>query len=156
MVGKRNVAEERFVVIAIKRAPAAVAILHAQQPLNAAAYSGFHALGIRKLHTLQGHQHKSCVVDIRIKIVAILKDPAARLGISVLDLPVARAENLLRQNPIRSLHQCRMIGTHGCMRMVSPSSISNRENSRISRAVNGSSGPWPSAISAKTEFIMAG
>ena len=46
--------------------------------------------------------------------------------------------------------------THGCMRMVSPSSISNRENSWISRQVSGSSGPCPKAINAKIEFIIAG
>ncbi len=52
VVGERNVAEERLVIVAVERAPASVAVLHAEQPLNAAAHGSFHALGIGKFHAL--------------------------------------------------------------------------------------------------------
>ena len=83
------------VVVAVERAPAAVAILHAEQPLNAAANGGFHALFVGKFHALQRHQHKSGVVHVGIKIVAEFKGPAAGLGVFIFYLPVAGTENLL-------------------------------------------------------------
>src|SRR6266550_285573 len=46
VIRKRNVAEELFVVVAVKRAPAAVAVLHAEQPLDSSAYGAFQAFGI--------------------------------------------------------------------------------------------------------------
>src|SRR4029077_5364781 len=70
VVGKRNVAEKRFVVVAVKSAPAAVAVLHAEQPLNTSAHRSLHALGGRKLHPLQGHEYERGVVHVRIKIIA--------------------------------------------------------------------------------------
>src|SRR6267142_954743 len=75
VVCKRNVAEELFVVIAVKRAPAAVAVLHAEQPLDSTAYGAFPALGVGILHALERHQHKRGVVDVGIKITAKLEGP---------------------------------------------------------------------------------
>src|SRR5260370_31951512 len=56
VVGKRYIAEERFVVVAIESAPATVAILHPEQPLNTPAHCRFHALGIGKFDALQRPQ----------------------------------------------------------------------------------------------------
>src|SRR6266481_4289496 len=103
VIGERNVAENLFVVVAVEGAPAAIAILHAKQPLNPAADGGFHALGLREFHALQSHEDKGGVVDIGIKIIAEFEDPAAGISVFILDLPVAGAKDLLGQNPIRAL-----------------------------------------------------
>ncbi len=112
MIGERNVIEEALVVVAIEGSPAAVAILHAEQPLDAAANGGFHALGIGKLYALESHQDERGVVHVGIKVVAEFEDPTAGSGVFVFDLPVAGAENLLRQNPVGGFHERRVIGGH--------------------------------------------
>ena len=109
VVGKGNVAKKAAIVVAVKRAPAAIAILHAQEPLNPAPNRAFHALRIGMLHALERHQHERGVVHVGIKIVAEFERPAARLSVFVSDLPVARPKHLLRQHPVRSLHQRRMV-----------------------------------------------
>src|SRR5437899_1111456 len=109
VIGKGNVAEKLAVVVAVESSPATVAILHAEKPLNAAAHGGSHARTIGVLHALEGHQHKRGVVHVWIKIIAKLKGPAARLGVLVLDLPVAGAKYLFRENPIRGLDEGRMV-----------------------------------------------
>ena len=109
VISKRNVAEEVLVVVTVKRTPATVTVLHAEQPLNSAAYGAFHALGIGVLHALERHEHKRGVVDVRIKIVAKFEGPAARFGVFVFHLPIARPEHLLREHPFRRFHQRRMI-----------------------------------------------
>src|SRR4030095_14428480 len=94
VIGKRNAAKDLAIVIAIKRAPATVAVLHTEKPLDAAANRAFDALLVRKFHALQRHQHERSVVYIGIIIVAEFKRPAARFGILVFYLPVARTEDL--------------------------------------------------------------
>src|SRR5882672_792306 len=101
VVGEGNVAEEAAVIVAIKRAPAAIAILHAQKPLDASANGAFHASRIGIFYALEGHQDEGGVVDVGIKIVAEFECPAAGLGVFVLDLPVAGTEDLLRKHPVR-------------------------------------------------------
>src|SRR6266446_3524489 len=105
VVGERNVAEETAVIVAIERAPAAIAILHAQKPLDATANGAFHASRIGILHALERHQDEGGVVDVGIKIVAEFESPAAGLGVFVFDLPVARAEN--RSEERRVGKECR-------------------------------------------------
>src|SRR5260370_16464535 len=95
MVCEGNVTEELMVVVAVKRAPAAVAVLLTEQPLDAAANRAFHALGIGILHALEGHQHKCGIVHIGIEIVANLETPAAGFPSLVLPLPIAWPEHLL-------------------------------------------------------------
>ena len=95
VVSKRNVAKEFAIIVAVEGAPAAIAILHAEQPLNATAHGGFHPSGLGILHALESHQHESCVVHVRIKIIAKFKGPSAGFRIFVLDLPIAGAEHLL-------------------------------------------------------------
>ena len=131
------------------------------------------AIGI--VHTLQGHQHKSRIVHIGVKVVAKLESPAARSHAGRFDLPIARAQHLMVQQPLRgatkpgdaaaspasssatmAMAVSHTGDMHGCRRMVSASSISNRASWPISRAVSGSSGEWPSATSAKMAFIIAG
>src|SRR5437870_6407957 len=77
VIGKRNIADEAAVVVAIKCSSAAITILHAQQPLNAAANCAFHPLFIGKLHALQRHQHKRGVVHVGLMVIAKLKCPAS-------------------------------------------------------------------------------
>src|ERR1700722_1307479 len=101
VVGKRNVAEETLVVVAIERGPTAVAILHAEQPLDAAADSRFHARRIREFAALRGNQYERSFVHVGIKIIPKLEDPPAGRGVLVFTLPVAGSEDLFRQNPLR-------------------------------------------------------
>src|SRR5580693_5944040 len=89
VIGKRNVAEETLVVVAIERGPTAVAILHAEQPLDAAANRRFHTRRIGEFYALQRHQDERGIVHVRIKIVAKLEDPAAGRSVLILNLPVA-------------------------------------------------------------------
>src|SRR6267142_2035661 len=110
VVGERNVAEETAVIVAIKRAPAAIAILHAEKPLDAAANGAFHAGRIGIFYALERHENEGGVVDVGIKIVAEFERPAAGLGVFVFDLPVAGAEDLLREHPVRGFDQRGMIG----------------------------------------------
>src|SRR4029077_15145305 len=70
VIGKRNVTQEFAVVVAIKRAPAAVFILHAQQPLDPKPHGSFHALRVGMFYALQRHQDERGVVDVREEIVA--------------------------------------------------------------------------------------
>ena len=114
VVREGNVAEELVVVVAIKRAPTTVVILHTEQPLNAAANRAFHAFGVGVLHALERHQHKRSVVDIGIKIIAKLERPAAGFRVLVLHLPVTRPKNLLGEHPVRGLHQRGMIRRQSC------------------------------------------
>src|SRR5580765_6111297 len=93
MVGEGNVTKELAVVIAIEGAPAAVSVLHAEQPLDAQADRILHALRIGMLHALQRHEHEGSVVHIREEIVAKLEGPASGFGVFVFILPVARAQN---------------------------------------------------------------
>src|ERR1700722_5565134 len=93
VIGERNIAEEAAIIVAVECAPAAVAILHAQEPLNAAASCGFHALGIGEFHAVQGHQDERGVVHVGIKIVAKFKGPAAGFGVFVFYLPITGTEN---------------------------------------------------------------
>src|SRR5262249_4620445 len=99
VIGKRNIAEEPAIVVAVKGAPAAIAILHTEQPLNAAANGAFHALRIGIGHALERHQNEGSVVNIGVEIIAEFKGPATGLGVFVLDLPVARTEHLLAKHP---------------------------------------------------------
>ncbi len=95
MIGERNVADITPAVVAIERAPAAIAILHAKQPLYATANRGFHALRVGDFHLLQGHQYKRSVIHVRIMIIAKFECPAAWFGVFIFYLPIARAKNLL-------------------------------------------------------------
>src|SRR5882762_8788118 len=81
VVGERNVAEQTAVIVAIESAPAAMPILHAQKPLDAAANGTFHANGIGVLYALEGHQDEGGVIDVGIKIVAEFERPSAGLGV---------------------------------------------------------------------------
>ena len=110
VVGEGNVAEEAAVVVAIEGAPAAIAILHAEKPLDAAANGAFHAGQIGIFYALERHEDEGGVVDVGIKIVAEFERPAAGLGVFVFDLPVAGAEDLLRKHPVRGFDQRGMIG----------------------------------------------
>src|SRR5437762_2666760 len=56
VVSKRNVAKEFAIIVAVEGAPATIAILHAEQPLNATAHGGFHPSGLGILHALESHQ----------------------------------------------------------------------------------------------------
>src|SRR5450432_1188988 len=109
VIGERNVAQKSAVVVAVESAPAAVAILHAEEPLKAAANGGFHARGVGKFHTLEGHEDERSVVDVGIKIVAEFEGPAAGLGVFIFYLPVAGAENLLGENPVGGAHQSGLV-----------------------------------------------
>src|SRR5262249_42332497 len=100
VISEGNVAEELAIVVAVECAPTAIAILHAEQPLNTAANSAFHSLRIGIGHALKCHQHEGGVVDVGIKIIAKFKRPTARFSVLILDLPVAGPKHLLREHPI--------------------------------------------------------
>src|SRR5262249_25044532 len=110
VVGERNVAEKLAVVVSVKRSPATITILHAQKPLNGAARCGLHAGLVWILHALERRQNERGVIHMRIMIVAKLESPAARLGVLVLDLPIAAAKNLFGQDPVGRFDQGRVIG----------------------------------------------
>src|ERR1700731_3464949 len=112
VIGKRNIAEEPTIVVAIECSPTTIAILHTQEPLNTTASCGFHALSIGELHALQSHQDESGVVHVRIKIVAKFEGPATGLGVFVFYLPIAGAENLFGQNPVSGLDQRGVVGSY--------------------------------------------
>src|SRR5215475_11538947 len=87
VIGEWNVAEKLAIIIAIKSAPSTITVLHAEQPLNAAANSTFHTLFVRELDPLQGHQDERRVVHVGIIVIAEFKRPAARFGVFVFYLP---------------------------------------------------------------------
>ena len=101
--------------------------------MNAAANRPFHALGVWILHALQRHQDKRRVVHIGVKIIAKFKRPAAGFGVFVLDLPIAGAENLLREHPVRSLHERGMIRGQASFfqRDHGDASVPDRRNARL-------------------------
>src|SRR5207245_8746467 len=81
VVGEGNVAEEAAVVVAIEGAPAAIAILHAEKPLDAAPNGAFHAAQIGIFYALGRQEVDGGLVDVGIKIVAEFERPAAGRGV---------------------------------------------------------------------------
>src|SRR5262249_44757481 len=127
------------VVITIKSGPSTITVLHAEQPLNAAANSTFHTLFVRELDSLQGHQDERRVVHVGIIVIAEFKRPAARFGVFVFYLPIPRTKNLFRQDPSGRLSQRRMIRCDPCFfkRNHGDTGIPARRNARLQ--ANGSS-----------------
>src|ERR1700722_2951781 len=105
VVGKRNVIEKLQIVLVIECAPAAVAILHTDEPGQATTHGVTQTLGIRIVDSAKGHQDECGVVHIGIKIIAEFKSPAAGIGILVLHLPITGAENLIANNPALRINQ---------------------------------------------------
>ncbi len=86
-------------------------ILHAQQPLKAAANGSFHALGIGIFHALQAPSARTrCRPHRDRKSLRNSKAQPPGSASLIFDLPIAGPEHLLGQNPVRGFHQCRMIG----------------------------------------------
>ena len=78
VVGKRNVIQELEIVLVIEGAPAAVAILHADEPGKPAANRATQRSRIGIGDATERHQDERGVVHIRIEIVLKLECPAAR------------------------------------------------------------------------------
>jgi len=144
MIRERNIAQIILSLAPVKRAPSAVAILHAQQPLYASAAAPLPcAFRPETSRAATPSAQTQCRSTSEIEIVAVFKRPAARLGILVLICPVAAAKNVSSAaNPSPSpvpddppaipplptatiaMHVSHTGETHGCRRIVSPSSIS--------------------------------
>ena len=86
VIGERDVVQEVMIVVGIEGAPAAIAALHADDPLP----RPFHRVGMGGVAVaVQQHGDNGRVVDIRIVVIVVLERPAARRRIR-LDLgPVA-------------------------------------------------------------------
>src|SRR6185437_2552719 len=84
MISKRNLRQQHVIVVAIECTPAAVMVLHAQQPRNPSARRLRVTFWLRMRHVLQSHQHKCRVIHIRIEIVPKFKRPSSRCRILIL------------------------------------------------------------------------
>ena len=114
VVGERNLGQDFAVDVPIERRPAAVLVLHAQKPLQAALDGGrqvgrlFAAdEGVASLG--QGGQHHGRVVHIRVMGVAILEEPAALRQIRIHLAPVAAAPDFLVEKPFHRAPNRRML-----------------------------------------------
>src|SRR6185437_9152697 len=101
MISKRNLRQQHMIVVAIKCAPAAVVVLHAEQPSKPPSRRLRVTLRFRMRHVLQSHQHKCRVIHVRIEIVPKFKRPSSRCRILILHLPVAGSKNLMIEQPLR-------------------------------------------------------
>ena len=105
MVGERDVVEIIFEVVDVERGPAAIAALHALDPLAAARDRGivFVAAGLppRAIHR---HDHDGGVVEIGIMGIVVLERPAARPHVGAFHGPVAlEVQHLPRLQPVERL-----------------------------------------------------
>ena len=77
MVGERNVVQIDAVVVGVERRPAAVLVLHPQEPAEPALLGQPRAIGIHTLDPLQGHEDHGGVVEVRVVGIVVLERPAA-------------------------------------------------------------------------------
>src|SRR6202007_1486081 len=80
----------------------------AREPRKPALHRTAQTLRIGISDAPQSHQHKCSVVHIRIVVILEFKCPSARRSIWILDLPVSRTENLIRNDPALRRNQRRM------------------------------------------------
>ena len=100
-IAERNPGQQLFVVVAVKRAPAAVGGLHGQNPVHGPGDRGVKTPVVRALFTQLGQDDQGyrSVVNIGIGGVGALKRPAAGCDLGQLDLPVSAGDDLLAENP---------------------------------------------------------
>ena len=78
MVGERDVVEVIFEIIDVESRRAAVAALHALDPLAAAGDRGIVAVApVGALGAIHRHHHDRGVVEVGIVVVVVLEGPAA-------------------------------------------------------------------------------
>ena len=99
MIREWNVIQKLQIVFVIERAPAAIFVLHADQPGKPALHRTAQTLGIGIGDATQRHQHEGGIVNVRIKLVLEFKRPATGRSLWIFDLPVSRTENLIPDHP---------------------------------------------------------
>jgi len=110
VIGKRNLVQILVIVADVECAPAAVRILHAEQPIDRLVDAFQLVRLVVRAGPQQRHQHHPGIVDIRVFVVFVLESPATRFETRRLIAPVAGNENLMIEQPLDSLRDSRMIG----------------------------------------------
>jgi hypothetical protein len=110
VIGERDVVQVEAVVVRVERRPAAVLVLHPEEPAHAALLGEPHAIGVEAADLLERHEDHGGVVEVRIEVVAVLEGPAARLHVRPLYAPVAGGEDLLAEHPLGGAHQRGVVG----------------------------------------------
>ncbi len=95
VVGKGNVVEELKIVLVVEGSPAAVCILHTDEPGKSTANRSAQAIWIGVFDAAQRHQDECRVIHVGVEVIAKLERPAARFGLAILHLPIAGSEDLI-------------------------------------------------------------
>ena len=86
MVGEGNAVEREVLVVGVEGAPAAVLVLHGDDPRG----RPFDRLAVRLgIGAVERHAHHRRVVHVRVVVVAVLEGPAPRWRIGPRHRPVA-------------------------------------------------------------------
>ncbi len=118
VIGEWHLGEQPFVVVLVKTGPATIAVLHAEHPADAAPdRRGFFTVELGA-DAVESHQDHDRVIHVGIKLIVILKIPAAdrfvglriAVALGVFHAPIARATDFLVQEPATGLLQGRVIG----------------------------------------------
>ena len=141
MICERNMVQEIEIVFVIERAPAAVFILHADEPCKSSADRSAQAGRFRIFHATQRHQNECRVVHVRIKIISELECPSARFRIAILYLPIARPENLVVHS------QREAASSAGC---AGSSPASSSETIAMAVSHKGEMQGWTRSVSASS------
>ena len=109
VVGERDVVQIDAVVVGVERRPAAVLVLHPEEPAEPALLGQPRAIGIHTPDRSRAMRTMPCRRGRGSRVV-VLERPAAWLHVRALHLPVARHQDLLGQHPVRGPLQRRVIG----------------------------------------------
>ena len=133
VIRERDVLEDHLGVVFVEAAPAAVAALHGQFPLDGARGNLVLIALARIVHLVQGEQHLGGVVGVGIELVVEFEVPAARLGFGHLDRPIALVANFLGEKPVGGLDHAGMVpGNAGFAEHIdSLRGVPDRRNGRL-------------------------
>ena len=107
-VSEGDMIEQATVIVHIKRSPAAIVTLHAEEPGEASLAGFFQGLLVGHTHLAQGEQNHGGIVIVGEEIVEELERPASWFALAILHGPIPLAEDLLADQPVRRLRQCRV------------------------------------------------
>src|SRR5262249_50715291 len=98
VIGERHSAEEFRIIVAIERAPAAVAVLHGEDPFSGPLAGQSHAALLTIKLAKRDHDHRG-IVDVGIELVVIFEKPTGGRTRGIFG-PIAAAGDLLIEEPV--------------------------------------------------------
>ncbi len=110
VVGERELGEDLVVDVDVVGRPAAVAVLHRQEPVDPAPARRGDGGMIGHRRAVQRQDDHGAVVEVGIELVAELEVPAGRLDARAVDGPVAGVSQLPGQQPVHGQTPGRMFG----------------------------------------------